>query len=75
MFFILVLILIAMAIFSVKLRETSDRVDRLAEQIRTEQTLEEPTTEITATPPEPGDEAIVMELNEEYKERGKNEQK
>ena len=58
----LILILLTMAIYSIKLRETSDKVDKLVEQIITEQTLEQPTTQATTEVNiEPGDDEIVID--------------
>lgn len=56
------LILITLAILTIKWRDTSDKVDRIAEQLKTEQTLEQPTTQITTEVQiEPGDDEIVID--------------
>lgn len=59
---VIVTILIALAICSIKLRETSDKVDKLADLIITEQALEQPTTQATTEIHiEPGDDEIVID--------------
>lgn len=56
------LILLTLAILTIKWRDTSDKVDRIAEQLKTEQTLEQPTTQITTEVQiEPGDDEIVID--------------
>lgn len=56
------LILITLAILTIKWRDTSDKVDRIAEQLKTEQTLEQPTTQATTEIHiEPGDDEIVID--------------
>ena len=60
-FLVAVMILILLAVLTLKWRETSDKVDRIAESMRTEQTIEEPTTQVTATPIEPSDDEIVID--------------
>jgi len=56
------LILITLAILTIKWRDTSDKVDKIAEQLKTEQTLEQPTTQITTEVQiEPGDDEIVID--------------
>lgn len=56
------LILIILAILTIKWRDTSDKVDRIAEQLKTEQTLEQPTTQVTTEAQiEPGDDEIVID--------------
>ena len=71
---VIVTILIALAICSIKLRETSDKVDKLADLIITEQALEQPTTQATTeVKEEPSDDEIVIEIRKEYREGGENE--
>jgi hypothetical protein len=71
---VIVIILIALAICSLKLRETSDKVDKLADLIITEQALEQPTTQdTTEVKEEPSDDEIVIEIRKEYREGGENE--
>lgn len=68
---VIVIILIALAICSIKLRETSDKVDKLADLIITEQALEQPTTQATTeVKEEPSDDEIVIEIRKEYREGG-----
>lgn len=56
------LILLTLAILTIKWRDTSDKVDKIAEQLKTEQTLEQPTTQITTEVQiEPGDDEIVID--------------
>ena len=56
------LILLTLAILTIKWRDTSDKVDRIAEQLKTEQTLEQPTTQITTEVQiEPGDDEIIID--------------
>ena len=64
--FLLILILFFMALITIKICDTSDKLDRLGEQIKTEQILEQPTTTATTEPAtekqiEPGDDEIVIE--------------
>lgn len=71
---LIITILIALVIYSIKLRETSDKVDKLADLIITEQTLEQPTTQATTeVKEEPSDDEIVIEIRKEYREGGENE--
>lgn len=66
-FIVLAIILVGMAF---KLRDVQDRVERLEQQIVTEQSLEQPTTETTTEMTteshiEPSDDEIVMSIRGE----------
>lgn len=65
---IALVVLLLLGIMAINVRETSDKVDKVAEQIATERALEICTTQTTTeTQIEPSDDKIVIEIRKEYK--------
>lgn len=68
LYVIALVVLLLLGIMAIKVRETSDKVDKVAEQIATERALEICTTQTTTeTQIEPGDDKIVIEIRGEFK--------